>query len=75
MFESGMKESVENQVEIIDFSFETVKRALEILYGRKIPPSSTMDEKMNLLQFFDKYDVQKFKVSVLKYILLMLYNH
>ena len=56
-----MKESTENQMEIIDFQFETVKLALELLYDRQIP-TLTMNEKMNILQFFDKYAVMDLKV-------------
>ena len=65
MFDSTMKESVENQMEIIGFEFETVQLAVELLYGRKLP-ALTMDEKMHLLQFFDKYDIQKFEVGDFK---------
>lgn len=61
MFESGFKESVENKMKIVDFSFETVKLALEILYDRKIP-TLTMEENMDLFQFFDKYAIMDLRV-------------
>ena len=65
MFECGMKESTEHQMEIIDFSYHTVQLAVEFMYGRKLQ-TLTIDEKMHVLRFFDKYDIQKFKVSILK---------
>ena len=62
MFKSGLKESITNQMEIIDFSFETVELALKIIYNQKIQ-NLTLRQKMGILKFFDKYVITDFKVS------------
>ena len=62
MYFSDSNETIGNQVEIVGFDFETVKLALELIYGRQIP-TLTMEQKMDILKFFDKYDVRKFKVG------------
>ena len=57
-----MRESLEMQMKIIDADYETVQTALELMYDRK-PSTLTLDEKMKVLKFFDKYDVRILKVS------------
>ena len=62
MFKSGMKESIENKVEIVDFSFETVEIALRLIYDAKCP-TLTLIQKLDLLKFFDKYDILDLEVG------------
>uniref|UniRef100_A0A914QQ40 BTB domain-containing protein n=1 Tax=Panagrolaimus davidi TaxID=227884 RepID=A0A914QQ40_9BILA len=62
MFESGMKEVKENKVIITDFSFNIVENAIKLCYHQSLVPHTTLDEKMKLLQFFDKYDIKPLKV-------------
>ena len=62
MFNSDSNEAIENQMEIVDFDFDIVKLAIELIYDRQIP-TLTMEQKMDVLKFFDKYDVRKLKVG------------
>ena len=62
MFKSGMQETIENKMEIIDFSIETVELAFQIIYNRKIP-TLTLNEKLDVLKFLDKYAILDLKVS------------
>ena len=64
MLKSDSKEAIENQIEMVDFDFDIVKLALEIIYDRQIP-TLTAEQKMNILKFLHKYDVKKFKVSII----------
>uniref|UniRef100_A0AC34FFY9 BTB domain-containing protein n=1 Tax=Panagrolaimus sp. ES5 TaxID=591445 RepID=A0AC34FFY9_9BILA len=57
MFNSGLKETIENKVEIIDFSFETVEKAVRICYHQKFDVDISLDETALILQFADKYDM------------------
>uniref|UniRef100_A0AC34FU71 BTB domain-containing protein n=1 Tax=Panagrolaimus sp. ES5 TaxID=591445 RepID=A0AC34FU71_9BILA len=61
MFESGMKEAKEKKVEIKDFSFEIIEYAVKLCYHHSLVLTTTLEEKMQLLQFFDKYDIQPLK--------------
>uniref|UniRef100_A0AC35EVA8 BTB domain-containing protein n=1 Tax=Panagrolaimus sp. PS1159 TaxID=55785 RepID=A0AC35EVA8_9BILA len=61
MFNSNMKESMENKVVITDFSFKTVETAMKIIYNCNCVTTLTMDDSMSLLQFFDKYDLPSLK--------------
>uniref|UniRef100_A0AC35GQJ7 BTB domain-containing protein n=1 Tax=Panagrolaimus sp. PS1159 TaxID=55785 RepID=A0AC35GQJ7_9BILA len=61
MFESGMKESTENKVVIENFSFNIVEMAIKLCYHRTFVSCTTLTEKMELLQFFDKYEIQTLK--------------
>uniref|UniRef100_A0AC34FY33 BTB domain-containing protein n=1 Tax=Panagrolaimus sp. ES5 TaxID=591445 RepID=A0AC34FY33_9BILA len=57
MLNSGMKESIENKVEIIDFPFKTIEKAVEICYLQTIYADLSMNEIALLIKFADKYDV------------------
>uniref|UniRef100_A0A914Z0X6 BTB domain-containing protein n=1 Tax=Panagrolaimus superbus TaxID=310955 RepID=A0A914Z0X6_9BILA len=61
MFESGMKETKENKVEIKDFSHDLVAAAIKLCYHHSLVTDITLNNKMALLQFFDKYDIQPLK--------------
>ena len=72
MFKSDSNETIENQMEMVDFDFNIVKIAFEIIYGRQIP-ALTMEQKMDVLKFSQKYDIQKLKVGLPR-MALMLYG-
>uniref|UniRef100_A0A914Q063 BTB domain-containing protein n=1 Tax=Panagrolaimus davidi TaxID=227884 RepID=A0A914Q063_9BILA len=72
MFESGMKEAEENKVVITDFSFNIVEKAIKLCYHRSLVSHTTMDEKMKLIQFFDKYDIQPLKDNLETYLITVL---
>uniref|UniRef100_A0AC34G0J9 BTB domain-containing protein n=1 Tax=Panagrolaimus sp. ES5 TaxID=591445 RepID=A0AC34G0J9_9BILA len=57
MFQSGMKESIENEVEIIDFSFDIVEKAVKLCYDFKLLSDLSNDESFLLLKFADKYNM------------------
>uniref|UniRef100_A0A914QYT5 BTB domain-containing protein n=1 Tax=Panagrolaimus davidi TaxID=227884 RepID=A0A914QYT5_9BILA len=59
-----MKESVENKVEIIDFSFNVVETGIKMLYHCNFETSLSIDDSLSLLQFFDKYNIQSLKVKI-----------
>uniref|UniRef100_A0A914QVX8 BTB domain-containing protein n=1 Tax=Panagrolaimus davidi TaxID=227884 RepID=A0A914QVX8_9BILA len=61
MFESGMKESEENKVTIKDFTYEIVETAIKYCYHSSLVTDPTIENKMKVLQFFDKYNIQPFK--------------
>uniref|UniRef100_A0A914XYB9 BTB domain-containing protein n=1 Tax=Panagrolaimus superbus TaxID=310955 RepID=A0A914XYB9_9BILA len=61
MFESDLKEAKENKVEIKDFSIEIVEAAIKLCYHYSLVTYVTFNDKMTLLQFFDKYDIQLLK--------------
>ena len=62
MFNSGMKESIENKVEIVDFDYKTVEIALRLIYDAKCP-TLTLKQKLDVLKFFDKYAILDLQVS------------
>ena len=62
MFESGLKESIENKMEITDFSIETVELALSFVYDREFR-ILTLTQKLDVLKFFDKYAITDLQVS------------
>uniref|UniRef100_A0A914PWH6 BTB domain-containing protein n=1 Tax=Panagrolaimus davidi TaxID=227884 RepID=A0A914PWH6_9BILA len=64
MFNSKMKESIENKVEIKDFSFDVVETAVKMIYNCNFETSLSTDDQMSLLQFFDKYNIQSLKEKV-----------
>ena len=65
MFNSDSNETtIESQMEIVDFDLDIVKLVLEIIYDRNVPTTLTMEQKMNILQFSHKYDIQKIKVGI-----------
>uniref|UniRef100_A0A914QYX6 BTB domain-containing protein n=1 Tax=Panagrolaimus davidi TaxID=227884 RepID=A0A914QYX6_9BILA len=64
MFESKMKKSIKNKVEIKDFSFEIVETALKLIYNCNFIISLSIEDMMKLLQFFDKYNIQSLKNKI-----------
>uniref|UniRef100_A0A914PGC5 BTB domain-containing protein n=1 Tax=Panagrolaimus davidi TaxID=227884 RepID=A0A914PGC5_9BILA len=72
MFEAGMKEAKENKVDIQDFTFNIVEKAIKLCYHQSLVPYSTLEEKTQLLQFFEKYDIQPLKDVLEKYLISIL---
>uniref|UniRef100_A0A914PPE7 BTB domain-containing protein n=1 Tax=Panagrolaimus davidi TaxID=227884 RepID=A0A914PPE7_9BILA len=64
MFNSKMKESIENKVEIIDFSFDVVEIGIKMIYNCSFETTLSLEDLMKLLQFFDKYNIQSLKDKV-----------
>uniref|UniRef100_A0A914PAX3 BTB domain-containing protein n=1 Tax=Panagrolaimus davidi TaxID=227884 RepID=A0A914PAX3_9BILA len=64
MLNSKMKESMENKVEIIDFSFNVVETGIKMIYHCNFETSLSMNDLIKLLQFFDKYNVPSLKDKV-----------
>uniref|UniRef100_A0A7E4VQ15 BTB domain-containing protein n=1 Tax=Panagrellus redivivus TaxID=6233 RepID=A0A7E4VQ15_PANRE len=57
MFKPETQESQTGVVNITDFSFSTVKNALEYCYGVDLNVG-TVAEVVSMLRFYDKYDIQ-----------------
>uniref|UniRef100_A0AC34FAG1 BTB domain-containing protein n=1 Tax=Panagrolaimus sp. ES5 TaxID=591445 RepID=A0AC34FAG1_9BILA len=57
MLKSGMKESISNTLEIIDFHLDTAKLAVEFFYDRNIFESLSFVDAFELLRFADKYNI------------------
>uniref|UniRef100_A0A914Q8R2 BTB domain-containing protein n=1 Tax=Panagrolaimus davidi TaxID=227884 RepID=A0A914Q8R2_9BILA len=64
MFNSKMKESIENKVEITDFSFDVVETGIKMIYNCNFETSLSIDNLMELLQFFDKYNIPSLKDKI-----------
>uniref|UniRef100_A0A914PHL1 BTB domain-containing protein n=1 Tax=Panagrolaimus davidi TaxID=227884 RepID=A0A914PHL1_9BILA len=64
MLNSNMKESIENKVEIIDFSFDVVETGIKMIYNCNFETTLSIDDLMKLLQFFDKYNIPSLKDKV-----------
>uniref|UniRef100_A0AC34F832 BTB domain-containing protein n=1 Tax=Panagrolaimus sp. ES5 TaxID=591445 RepID=A0AC34F832_9BILA len=62
MFKPPMKEANENKVEISDFSYETVEKALKLCYDQMFYADLSYDESLLLLKFTDKYNVTNIQV-------------
>uniref|UniRef100_A0AC35GAF1 BTB domain-containing protein n=1 Tax=Panagrolaimus sp. PS1159 TaxID=55785 RepID=A0AC35GAF1_9BILA len=60
-FEPGKKESEENKVTIKDFAYEIVETAIKYCYHSSLVTDPTVENKMKVLQFFDKYDIHLLK--------------
>uniref|UniRef100_A0A914PAW3 BTB domain-containing protein n=1 Tax=Panagrolaimus davidi TaxID=227884 RepID=A0A914PAW3_9BILA len=60
MFESTMKEATENKMYISDFTLKIVEAAIKLCYHRTLLSSTNLsiDDKISLLFFYDKYDIQ-----------------
>uniref|UniRef100_A0AC35FDN9 BTB domain-containing protein n=1 Tax=Panagrolaimus sp. PS1159 TaxID=55785 RepID=A0AC35FDN9_9BILA len=56
--ESGMKEAIEKKITITDFSYETVKIAIEHCYEREVDDLLNDKNASELLHFADKYNIQ-----------------
>uniref|UniRef100_A0A914QMP2 BTB domain-containing protein n=1 Tax=Panagrolaimus davidi TaxID=227884 RepID=A0A914QMP2_9BILA len=69
MFNSNVKEAVENKVEITDFSFDVVETGIKMIYNTDFETSLSIDDLMKLLQFFDKYDLLTLKDKVEPYLI------
>uniref|UniRef100_A0AC34FNM1 BTB domain-containing protein n=1 Tax=Panagrolaimus sp. ES5 TaxID=591445 RepID=A0AC34FNM1_9BILA len=61
MFQSDLKEAQENKVEIKDFSLDVVEAAIKLCYHQSLVSYATLEDKIKLLQFFDKYDIAPLK--------------
>uniref|UniRef100_A0AC34FMJ8 BTB domain-containing protein n=1 Tax=Panagrolaimus sp. ES5 TaxID=591445 RepID=A0AC34FMJ8_9BILA len=72
MFESGLKEAREKKVKIEDFSFDIVEKAIKLCYHHSLVPHTSLDDKMKLLQFFDKYDIQQLKNNLEAYLITVI---
>uniref|UniRef100_A0A914QZI3 BTB domain-containing protein n=1 Tax=Panagrolaimus davidi TaxID=227884 RepID=A0A914QZI3_9BILA len=72
MFETAMKEANENKVNIEDFTFNIVEKAIKLCYHQSLVPYSTLEEKTKLLQFFEKYNIQPLKDVLEKYLITVL---
>uniref|UniRef100_A0A914Q444 BTB domain-containing protein n=1 Tax=Panagrolaimus davidi TaxID=227884 RepID=A0A914Q444_9BILA len=64
MFNSKMKESIENNVEIKDFSFNVVEAGIKMIYDCNFETTLSMNDLTKLLQFFDKYNIPSLKDKV-----------
>uniref|UniRef100_A0A914Z1Q9 BTB domain-containing protein n=1 Tax=Panagrolaimus superbus TaxID=310955 RepID=A0A914Z1Q9_9BILA len=69
MFQSGMKEAEENKVEINDFPFNIVEAAIKLCYHHSLVTDITLNNKMALLQFFDKYNIHSVKNDLEAYLI------
>uniref|UniRef100_A0AC34FX30 BTB domain-containing protein n=1 Tax=Panagrolaimus sp. ES5 TaxID=591445 RepID=A0AC34FX30_9BILA len=67
MFQSGLKEAKENEVDIKDFSYDVVKKAIKLCYHHSLVTYISLEEKIKLLQFLDKYEIQQLKTSLEAY--------
>uniref|UniRef100_A0AC34FA48 BTB domain-containing protein n=1 Tax=Panagrolaimus sp. ES5 TaxID=591445 RepID=A0AC34FA48_9BILA len=57
MFESGMKESIENKMFIEDFPFKIVDAAINIFYSNNVPRKFSFEDILSLYKFADKYEI------------------
>uniref|UniRef100_A0A914XTI3 BTB domain-containing protein n=1 Tax=Panagrolaimus superbus TaxID=310955 RepID=A0A914XTI3_9BILA len=64
MFKSEFKEGQENKVEITDFPFEVVEFGIKSCYIKTEFDTIKMEENILLLQFFDKYNMEKYKAEL-----------
>uniref|UniRef100_A0A914QIQ3 BTB domain-containing protein n=1 Tax=Panagrolaimus davidi TaxID=227884 RepID=A0A914QIQ3_9BILA len=64
MFNSNMKETIDNKVEITDFSFDVVETGIKMIYNCDFETSLSIDDQLSLLQFFDKYNLPSLKEKV-----------
>uniref|UniRef100_A0AC34FDF9 BTB domain-containing protein n=1 Tax=Panagrolaimus sp. ES5 TaxID=591445 RepID=A0AC34FDF9_9BILA len=69
MFDSKMKESLENKVELTDFSFEVVETAIKLVYECNFISALSIQNAMLLLQFLDKYNLSTSKEDVENYLI------
>uniref|UniRef100_A0A914QFJ4 BTB domain-containing protein n=1 Tax=Panagrolaimus davidi TaxID=227884 RepID=A0A914QFJ4_9BILA len=58
IFQSGMKESIENKIVIIDFPFKIVEAAIKLLYGDRGTCKFVLENLLKLYLFSDKYRIQ-----------------
>uniref|UniRef100_A0A914QUH8 BTB domain-containing protein n=1 Tax=Panagrolaimus davidi TaxID=227884 RepID=A0A914QUH8_9BILA len=68
MFKSSMKEGIENKVEIPDFTFEVIEKAMKLCYHQMLLSDVSFEESLILLQFLDKYDIAILKDYLEEYL-------
>uniref|UniRef100_A0AC35G1Y1 BTB domain-containing protein n=1 Tax=Panagrolaimus sp. PS1159 TaxID=55785 RepID=A0AC35G1Y1_9BILA len=72
MFDSGMKEAIQNKVKIEGFLFDIVDEAIKICYDCEIKDCIieffSMDELLLLLKFSDVYDITHVKTHAESYL-------
>uniref|UniRef100_A0A914PYZ1 BTB domain-containing protein n=1 Tax=Panagrolaimus davidi TaxID=227884 RepID=A0A914PYZ1_9BILA len=59
MFQSGMKEEIDNKMIIVDFDFETVEVAINLFYGKTVLEEFSFEDALSLYRFGDKYLCRK----------------
>uniref|UniRef100_A0A914R2G0 BTB domain-containing protein n=1 Tax=Panagrolaimus davidi TaxID=227884 RepID=A0A914R2G0_9BILA len=64
MFETKMKEGIENRVEITDFPYNIVEAGIKLCYDKTLATLTSMNDACLLLQFYDKYDIQDLKACI-----------
>uniref|UniRef100_A0AC35FW91 BTB domain-containing protein n=1 Tax=Panagrolaimus sp. PS1159 TaxID=55785 RepID=A0AC35FW91_9BILA len=64
MFETKMKEGIENRVEITDFPYNIVEAGIKLCYDKTLASLTSMNDACLLLQFYDKYDIQNLKACI-----------
>uniref|UniRef100_A0AC34FA11 BTB domain-containing protein n=1 Tax=Panagrolaimus sp. ES5 TaxID=591445 RepID=A0AC34FA11_9BILA len=64
MFKSPSKETTENKIEITDFSFETVDKAVKLCYDHNLVPDVTVHECFLLIKFAEKYKMTKLQKNL-----------
>ncbi|XP_054713332.1 speckle-type POZ protein-like [Uloborus diversus] len=74
MFDSGMKESKENVVEILDMELSTAKEMLQYIYTGKLE-ELTMERALVLYVAADRYDLQELRRWCKEFILENVSHH
>uniref|UniRef100_A0A914QD00 BTB domain-containing protein n=1 Tax=Panagrolaimus davidi TaxID=227884 RepID=A0A914QD00_9BILA len=69
IFESIMKDNNESKVMIEDFSFDIVEKAIKLCYHHSLVKDTTLEDKMELLRFFDKYNIKPLKKDLQNYLI------
>uniref|UniRef100_A0A914PUR9 BTB domain-containing protein n=1 Tax=Panagrolaimus davidi TaxID=227884 RepID=A0A914PUR9_9BILA len=69
MFESGMKESIEGKMVIVDFPFKIVEAAIKLLNGDRGTCKFVLEDLLILYKFSDKYHFQ-FIMDLVEYNLI-----
>uniref|UniRef100_A0A914P9R3 BTB domain-containing protein n=1 Tax=Panagrolaimus davidi TaxID=227884 RepID=A0A914P9R3_9BILA len=64
MLNSKMKESIENKMEMKDFSFDVFETGIKMIYNCNFETSLSIDDQLSLLQFFDKNNLLSLKDKV-----------
>uniref|UniRef100_A0AC34FHV8 BTB domain-containing protein n=1 Tax=Panagrolaimus sp. ES5 TaxID=591445 RepID=A0AC34FHV8_9BILA len=59
MFESGMKETIENKMIIPDFSFKIVDAVMKLFYNCVVAQTFNLEDLLLLYQFADKYQMTR----------------
>uniref|UniRef100_A0AC34FB70 BTB domain-containing protein n=1 Tax=Panagrolaimus sp. ES5 TaxID=591445 RepID=A0AC34FB70_9BILA len=68
MFNSAMKEAIESKVEINDFSFDIVEKAVKLCYDFNLVPDISFEDCFLLLTFADKYIMENLKDNLEGYV-------